>query len=65
MIADEWLHVSGRGWIAIVPVDQISKTRPPRVGDVSEIDGHEYLITGIETQGNKPWGLVIRGDRKE
>lgn len=64
MRSTAWHKVKGRGWIATVECAQISATRPVRVGDVVEIDEAEYVVAGIERDGNTRIGIVVRGEKQ-
>jgi hypothetical protein len=64
-----WHHVPGRGWIA-----EFVSTRPEhdlalfKIGASVEIDGDEYLCTGVETAHGMTLrpkiGVLIRGAPK-
>ena len=67
----EWIHVSGRGWIAIIdsndPSTDIQLFMP---GRRVHIQGERYLCTGVEVQQSlmspprplSPFGVLIRGE---
>jgi len=65
--ADGWFQIRGRGWVAAISGDPL----PPRMkpGDLLNqyvlIDGKEYLVTGVETQGYRRdrFGLLVRGEK--
>ncbi len=62
--AISWHDVPGRGHVALID-EQDKDARSIRVGETAEIDGHTYVVIGIEFSGSRPRGIVIRGERKQ
>lgn len=66
-VADDWFQITGRGWVAAISGDPLPpKMRPADLlNRYVRIDGKEYYVTGVETQGfvRTRFGLLIRGER--
>lgn len=68
-VADSWFKIAGRGWVAAIEnePDQLPEYTTPRdlLSRYVRIDGKEYYVTGVETQGysRRRFGLLVRGEK--
>jgi hypothetical protein len=66
-VADGWYQITGRGWAAYMSNVTLPGSMKP--GDLLSryvrIDGKEYWVAGVETQGyvTDRFALLIRGEK--
>jgi len=64
-----WFEIRGRGWVAAVSNRNDELPLEMKPADLLNryvlIDGKEYFVTGVETQGysRRNFGLLIRGKK--